>query len=433
MAGAAVVVGALVLSACAAAADSTGGGPGGKISIMANSGEILPEQIEAFTKETGIEVTFSEFDQTKLNAMIAAGKAPDIIRGSGAAETPYLGTRGLALPLDDYIADSDVIDEDDLNVLGDVWKWDGATQGEGPRYGLMKDYSQDTTIWYNKKAFEAAGLEVPSDDTPLTYDEILELGRKLTIPGGDGTVTQYGTWTQLPGIEILSSMVATADGQIFADDLRSVDFTSPEALKALQWYVDAGQARIGYSLVDVNPDGWDGPPFASEKIAMTQNGYWFSGIVGGSETAPEWGRLAPAPVLGSTRFSPTTGATGHYISAFSKNPDAAWAFLEYYTAGQPGIDRAKAGWGLPALNSLREYLPQELEYQKLALATQEKEEAYAGVLQFSPFVQTSAANAVIQEIVPKAINGDITVREAAEEITERTNELIDQGIELTEG
>jgi multiple sugar transport system substrate-binding protein len=274
---------------------------------------------------------------------------------------------------------------------------------------------------------------VPSDDTPLTYDEILEIGKKLTIPGDDGMVTQYGTWTQLPGIEILSSMVATEGSQIFADDLRSVDFTTPEALKALQWFVDAGQARIGYSLVDVNPDGWDGPPFASGKIAMSQNGYWFSGIVAGSEEAPEWARLAPAPVMGDTRFSPTTGATGHYISAFSKNPDAAWAFLEYYTAGQPAVDRAKAGWGLPALNSMREYLPDELEYQKLALATQEKEEEFAGVLQFSPFVQPTAVNAVIQEIMPKAINGDLSVSEAAEEITTRTNELIEQGIELTEG
>jgi multiple sugar transport system substrate-binding protein len=166
---------------------------------------------------------------------------------------------------------------------------------------------------------------------------------------------------------------------------------------------------------------------------MAQQGYWFAGVVAGSEDAPNWARLTTAPVLGDTRFSPTTGATGHYISAYSKNPDAAWAFLEYYTAGQPAIDRAKSGWGLPAVDSLREFLPQDEVYQKLALETQTKEEAFAGVLQFSPFVQKDAANAVIAEVLPDAINGKITVEEAGKEITDKINDLIDQGIELTEG
>lgn len=431
--GAAIVAGSLALAACSPGAETSDGKPSGTISIMGNSGEITPEQIEAFTEETGIKVTFTDFDQTKLNAMIAAGNAPDIIRAGGAVETPYLATRGLALPLDDYIANSDVIDEDDLNVLGDVWKYDGKTQGVGSRYGLMKDYSQDTTIWYNTSAFEAAGLELPSDDTPLTYDELLDIGQKLTIANGDGTVKQYGLWTLNPLIEVIASMVATDGGQLFADDLRSIDFTSPQAIKALQWYVDASQEKLGYSLVDVNPDGWDGPAFSAGKVAMAQQGYWFSGVIAGSEDAPNWARLTTAPVLGDTRFSPTTGATGHYISAYSKNPDAAWAFLEYYTAGQPAIDRAKSGWGLPALDSLREYLPQDEEYQRLALETQTKEEAFAGVLQFSPFVQKDAANAVIAEVLPDAINGKITVEEAGKEITDKIDDLIDQGIELTEG
>lgn len=436
--GAAIVAGSLMLAACStgsepAASGSADGAPTGSISIMGNSGEITPEQIDAFTAETGITVTFTDFDQTKLNAMLAAGDAPDIIRAGGAVETPYLATRGLALPLDDYVANSDVLSEDDLNVLGDVWKYDGETQGVGPRYGLMKDYSQDTTIWYNSAAFEAAGIDLPSDDTPLTYDELLDIGKKLTIENGDGTFQQYGLWTLNPQIEVIASMVATDDGQLFADDLRSIDFTSPQAIKALQWYVDASQAHLGYSLVDVNPDGWDGPGFASGKIAMAQQGYWLSGVVAGSEDAPNWARLTTAPVLGGTRFSPTTGATGHYISSSSKNPDAAWAFLEYYTAGQPAIDRAKSGWGLPALDSLRTYLPQDKEYQKLALETQANEESFAGVLQFSPFVQKDAANAVIAEVLPHAINGEMTVEAAGQEITDKINDLIGQGIELTEG
>lgn len=432
--GAAGAAGMLALTACSTGAGTgSSSGGSGKLTIMANGGEITPDMIKTFTAETDIQVTFLEYDQTKLNAMFAAGNAPDLIRDSGGTSTPYIGNRGLALPLDDYIAKSSVVKESDLNVLGDVWKWDGSKQGSGPRYGLMKDYSQDAMFWYNEAFFSEGGVALPTNETPLTYDDLIEIGKALTVKAGDGTVSRYGMWTQSAGVESIATMMATADGRLFADDLRSADFSSPEALAALDWFVKAGQARIGYSVVDVNPDGWDGPPFNSGKISMSQAGYWFAGQVASSEDAPGWARLAPAPLLGSTRFSPTTAATGHWISAKSKNPDEAWAFLEYFTAGQPAKDRAKAGWGLPALNSLRAELPQELEYQKLALATQTNEEKYAGVLQFSPFIQVAALTAVIQGALPAAIEGSITVGQLADQITSETNELIKQGIELAEG
>ena len=37
-------------------------------------------------------------------------------------------------------------------------RWDGKLQGNGSRYGMAKDWSQDNMFWYNKKLFDQAGV-----------------------------------------------------------------------------------------------------------------------------------------------------------------------------------------------------------------------------------------------------------------------------------
>ncbi|MDX3225840.1 hypothetical protein [Streptomyces sp. ME19-01-6] len=69
------------------------------------------------------------------------------------------------------------------------------------------------------------------------------------------------------GFSQLMWMTASAGGSLFADDLATVDFSSPEALKGLRWYFDYAKADIGPSLVNPNPDGWDGPTYPASRMA----------------------------------------------------------------------------------------------------------------------------------------------------------------------
>jgi multiple sugar transport system substrate-binding protein len=285
-------------------------------------------------------------------------------------------------------------------------------------------------FWYNTQAFTEAGVPLPTADKPFTYDQLLEFAKPMTKSSG-GKVQQYGLFTTAPNIETISAMVATSNGRIFNDDLTKADFTSPEARQSLKWFLDVANAKVGHTLTDPNPDGWDGPPFGNGQVAMSAAGYWFGGLVGTSPKIVDVARLAPAPMMGSKRVSATTAATGYWISSKTAMKDEAYAFLEWYCCTGPDAKaRAKSGWGLPSVTSLRSELPQAAPYQSEGLKVQQNEEQYLEVLPFSPYAQTVAISAAIANLFPHAVSGELSAGQFADQATTAVNDLLKQGMEL---
>ncbi|WP_335986191.1 extracellular solute-binding protein [Glycomyces sp. MUSA5-2] len=426
--GAAAAAGAGALSACA---PSAGGGSGGTtLTIMAPENEFSPEFLKSAEAELGVTIKRVEVDPTKLTAMLASGTAPDLVRGLGAVETPYIVARDLALPLDDYFASSELLKADDIDPVNDVWRYDGSVQGQGPRYGMAKDYSQDAMFWYNTALFDAAGVAYPSETEPVTYDEWLDMGRELTQKDGD-TTTVYGLSAGGLGLFIsLANMTASAGGSLLSEDLGAVDFSSPEGRQALQWYLDYARARVGFSPVEPNPDGWDWPPYQTSRLAVSWSGYWFGGAIAAEAELAATSRLAPAPTMGGERLSPCYGATGYWIPKASKHQDEAWQLFEWFMGGDPAKERAAGGWGLPSLLSLRADLPTGTPAQEQALAAVEAETDYFKVLSFSPYVKVEALDAVLNQYLPDAIGGDATAASLADTLNTDMNALLDEGKEL---
>jgi multiple sugar transport system substrate-binding protein len=419
------------LTGCSASGSGGAAKKSGGLTIMGNPGEISKDVIDAWVKEhPDVPITLIQDDPTRLNAMLAAGTPPDLARGLGATSTANLASRGLALDLDDYLSKSTALKESDLAKINDVWRWDGSKQGSGARYGFVKDWSQDVMFWYNTEAFGAAGIPLPTADKPFTYDQLLEYAEPMTKRGG-GKVEQYGLFGTAPSIEALSSMVATSSGRIFNDDLTKADFTSPEAMRALQWHIDVAKKQVGYTLVDPNPDGWDWPPFDAKRTAMALAGYWFGGMVGTDPAIAQLARLAPAPMMGSKRVSPTTSATGYWISSKSAMKDEAYAFLEWYCCTGPNAKvRAQTGVGMPSNTTLTSELPQAQPYQVDAMKVQKNEEQYLEVLPFSPYAQAVAVSAAIANLFPPAVKGDVSIGQFADQATAAVNDLLKQGMEL---
>ncbi|MFF8971818.1 extracellular solute-binding protein [Streptomyces sp. NPDC014995] len=426
-------LGAAALSGCAASVDDGSGGGGsksGSTTLTVMSTEDEKKVIQAAGTALGIKINFVVRDETKLNAMLAAKNPPDVVRGLGAVETPYFAARGLMADLDPYFADSSVLKASDLDPVNDVWRYDGRKQGAGPRYGIAKDYSQDQMFWYRTDMFEAAKLDLPSETEPLSYDEWLDLGKQLT-KRRLGKVKVYGlSAAGLGTFSMLMGMTASAGGSLFAEDLASVDLSSPEALKALTWYLEYARADIGPNVANPNPDGWDWPTYQAGRMAMACDGYWFSGAIGGDPKVAEVSRFAPAPQLGGNRVSSCFAATGYWIPKAAKNKDAAWKFFEYYFAGKPGEERAASGWGIPSLTSLRSRMPQGTEFQKQAFKVQEQELAHFSVLSFTPYAQLTALEGVINKVLPKAIKAKTSAGKVADELNRLMNEQIAQGKEL---
>ncbi|MEU6351352.1 extracellular solute-binding protein [Streptomyces sp. NPDC047072] len=422
---------AAALSGCAASVDSGGGSSSGKtLTVMGQVDEWDAKTRKGIEKSLNVTLRVMTYDVTKLNAMLASKTPPDVVRGIGATDAPYFAARGLMTDLDPYFAKSDVLKSSDLAPANDVWRYDGKKQGAGPRYGIAKDYSQDSMFWYRKDMFEEAGLELPSETEPLSCDEWLDLGERLT-KRRLGKVKVYGL--NATGMGVFSQlmwMTASAGGSVFADDLASVDFSSPEALRALQWYLDYTKADIGPNLVNPNPDGWDGPTYQANRMAMSCNGHWFGGIIAGDAKLSAASRFAPAPQLGSHRVSPCFGGTGFWMPKDAKNKEAAWKLFEWYFAGAPAKARVDYGWGMPSLTSLRAKLPVKTALQKQAYAVQEKELPYFSVLPVSPYAQTDALNAVLSKVVPDAVKSGTKAGKLADTLNSRMNEQLARGKEL---
>ncbi|MFJ9628509.1 extracellular solute-binding protein [Streptomyces sp. NPDC091280] len=422
---------ATALPGCAASVDS-GGGSGGKktLTVMTVADEWDKKTKQSIEKMLDVSLSIVTYDITKLNAMLASKNPPDVVRGVGATDTPYFAARGLMTDLTPYLAKSDAIKESDLAQVNDVWRFDGKKQGTGARYGIAKDYSQDSMFWYRTDLFEAAKLDAPSATEPLSMDEWLDLGKQLT-KRRLGKVKVYGlNATGLSVFAQLMWMTASAGGSLFADDLATVDFTSAEARKALQWYVDYTKADVGPNLVNPNPDGWDGPTYQANRMAMACDGYWFGGLIGADAKLSKVSAFAPAPQLGSHRVSPCFGGTGFWIPKQAKNKDLAWKLFEWYFAGAPAKARATSGWGIPSLNSLRSQMPQATAFQKQAFQVQEQELPYLSVLPVSPYAQVDALNGILSKVLPDAVKSGTAVGKIADSLNSRMNDQLKRGKEL---
>lgn len=423
-----------LLGACNTSNTPSGNTPSGSksittLTVMYASNEFTKAHIAEFEKlNPDIKIKFIENDDTRLNAMLASNSPPDFARGAGVGSSNR-NAKGLALALDPYLEKSSVLKKDDLLDINNNWRWDGKQVGQGPFYGISKDWSQDNTIWYNQAILDAAKISPISTTDPITYDQLFDIGKKLTLRNGGKTTTYgYGTQWAWGLATIVGSMIVQQNGQVYNSDSTQIDFTTPEAKKALEWFITYEQSDIGPSSLDPAPDKWDGPFFLNKRMAIMMSGYWFGGnIFTASDEIKNASKFAPAPTMGPKRFSPSVAGIGAWIPAKAKNPDAAWKLMEYFMTGTPAHERAKSGWGIPSLKSLLPEMPQELPYQKQAYTAMQNELQYVGILPDSPYGGLGSFSPIIEKYVEQAAKKQITLDVAAQQITDEANKLLTAG------
>ena len=140
-----LAVGGGLLSACSSSstAAKTAGGKT-VLNVMidgVDTDQAFASGLKDFQAANNCVVKVTKFDQVKLNAALAAGSPPDLVRTVGATEMPNIIARGLAENLDPYIAKSQFFKPADLDPIIGVYKFDGKTQGQGSIYGIPSDHS----------------------------------------------------------------------------------------------------------------------------------------------------------------------------------------------------------------------------------------------------------------------------------------------------
>ncbi len=381
-----------------------------------------------------INIELLNVDPAKFQAMVAAGQPPDIWR-TQAPLVPQWAKRGQLLNLDKYFNASDLIRPGQLTPANDYYRYKGGKIGVGPRYGMAKDWSPDETVWINTALFKKTGIHIPGPTDKWNYNDLWEIALKLKKKNKDIKwildVANGYAWID----RHVMVQLASIGKSLYPKDFSHINLTkNPAAMEAFRYSFRYSQHKFDLGPENPNPDGWSGPGFVSGKIAMTQYGYWFLGMV--SDTggdAIKNSRLLAAPNWKNGKhLDPTITATGWVISSRTKNPDAAWEVFEWYMGGKPARDRAGIGWGVPAQRSLFDRLPEKTAVQRNAKKTLLHELKSAKVtLQYNPNLVGLADNTAVatayQKYLADAAKGKMSFKEFMKKVEADTNRAIKVG------
>lgn len=292
------------------------GGPNNYVPVA----ERLVEQFN--TEHPDIHVTYQpvqwqNYYQTFLTA-VTGGAAPDVSTGAFPQAVQYAAMDeilDLSPILEKWKAENNPVLNDFLPDILEMERYEGVLAG-------IPWNADPRQIWYNKDAFDQAGIE----KMPTTWDEFLEVCKMIKektdfIPFNWAAAQQMSTH--------LSIMLLAQNGTGWANKDGTGSFEDLEPVKEMlafigelykNEYVAPGIA--GYKTADADI------LFYSEKVAM-----YFSSPLNEIDQYPGLeDKVFAMPPMAGPRGKAMSYVWPNYVMAFkqTKNPDAARTFLEWW-------------------------------------------------------------------------------------------------------
>lgn len=422
--------------------NQTSGGNGDEsgeitLTVTVNSTELgdinLYEQYEKEHPGINVEVIPMGNNDTKLLSMIASGNPPDIIRCMGYDEIPVFVQRGILMPLDEYIADSETINLDDMYEVANLCRFEGAERGKGSLYALPKDWSP-IGLWINKDVFKEEGIALPSDTEPMTWEEFAELAHKLVKRNGEA-VDRHGCITSLALPTLLEVYLNGYNKSLWTQDYSSTTLETAETTKAVNFFKDLQEdAALASSLYPAS-DSVGSAAILEDKVGMVLAGYWFNGAFAAAnktEIASEKLMFVPAPV-GSKKASYCIDMTCIGVFSETKHPQEAYELWEYLVSSEHAVTkRAEVGLGIPASKQYFSYLPDETEFNKqtLKVVTDYQFNTLDLSPQICPYISYGSLTALFDKYYLPVLFGKSTLSDALKTINSETEILIEEGKDL---
>jgi raffinose/stachyose/melibiose transport system substrate-binding protein len=324
----ALTVGALALSACA-------GGSGEEsddntLTLWhyegANSamGVAWAEAIKVFEEETGATVEFEEksFEQIRSTAsqVLNSDEAPDLMEyNKGNATAGLLASQGLLADISDAVDEFGWADKLAPALQTTARYNEDGVMGSGEWYGIP-NYGEFVTVYYNKDAFAAAGLEIPTtrDEFTQVLDAFVAQGvTPLAEAGLEYPLGQL--WYQLA--------LSQADRQ-FVNDYQlyenPVDWQGEEITYATETLVD--WVEKGYISPDVTGLKAEdaGVSFINGSAPMFVSGSWWYGRFVDEIDGFDWG-VFPFP---DSELSLGSSGNLWVVPERSGSKDLAYEFID---------------------------------------------------------------------------------------------------------
>lgn len=199
----------------------------------------------------------------KIATGLAGGTLPDM-HEAGTQEAGRVATSGMAIPLDDFMADWDDLDDYFAPSI-DGTKWGGYTWG-------VPYSTEPSCLLYWKSAYEEVGLDPAAP--PATDREYLETSILLQKVE-DGRIIRQGGWTPSDWRGMFQEFevgVQRRGGEMTDEVFQEVRFGGPEGEEALAYLVEAAKAIYPEGVARL-PEGSPIPHFAQKAIAQHKRGH----------------------------------------------------------------------------------------------------------------------------------------------------------------
>ena len=124
---------------------------------------------------------------------------------------------------------------------------------------------------------------------------------------------------------------------------------------------------------------------------------------------------------GKTRGTVFNGL-GNAVSAKTKNPEAAWKFVEFLGSEKANIIQAESGAAIPAYEGTSEAWTNSIEQFNLSVFTEMLE--YATI---KPYIKNNSKwETVENNILKQVFSGDISVDEGCKQLEDEMNSIINE-------
>ncbi|CCX37328.1 putative sugar transport system (Sugar-binding protein) [Clostridium sp. CAG:1013] len=382
------------------------------VSGSAQEIEIHQQKFDQYTKENP-NVTIEPVDIgaerfQKLMTLVSSGTAPDIIYIN---EWCYsLAYRNVLMGLDDFIANDS---EFDLNQFPESLLT--PLRYEDKLYALPQEVSP-FVMYYNKDMFEAAGVELPTDD--WTIDDFYAAAKALTDP--EKKVYGYrhpGAWAD----QVLGWFSrAGVEYDISGTEVKGLD--TPEALEALQFLYD----MVVVDGLSPNPaaltamgKGADAL-FRNQSVAMESAGLWMLPTYKADPLDFEWD-VVRMPMDKNQKTK--AGILNWGISSATKNPEVSWDVLKFLVGPEGMRIVAESNMALPGSND--EAANQIVLDSKFPENVQAFVDSVPDVDMTDQLsIYRTEVNTKLQEIVDKMLIGESTPEETQEKLITEINAIL---------
>lgn len=415
-----------VLSACSGAG-GTGGkaGQDGKVEIQlwssatAENAKPIEDAVAKFNESQDdiVVKTLSNQDHQKQLTAISGGSAPDLIVTQWNNIGPW-SAAGAVQSLEEFIKrdgfdTSQIIPAalDRMKVNNDV-------------FGFPISMSMANKLFYNKKAFEEAGLTAP----PETLEDLFEYSKKLTKKDDKGNITQMGFIPDYPWIDnvfwpiIFNGSWDDGNGKLTANQEANV--------KAIDYQVNYYK-EFGQESIDKFKSGMGGletpqDPILTGKLAMIIG--WENWYVEHRGEGKEVG-VAPFPypaanpdLKGSGMVSPIA----MFIPSKAKYQEEAWKVMQYLLGEDVQIEYSIQSGSIPVLMKALDN-PKLTENQEVKELWDYYESAknpnlkgFPNSIYINEYLQT------LNEETEKALKGQISAQEAMDNVVSKMQPIADK-------